>query len=127
MKNLIFLFLLLVFNTALIAQNVSGKVLDESGEGLIGASILVKGTTIGAVTDLDGNFNLDYGGAYPFTIEISYTGFTPQEMEINQAVNDLNVRLEEGVLIGQEIVISCLLYTSPSPRDATLSRMPSSA
>ena len=106
MKNLIFLFLLLIFNTALIAQNVSGKVVDENGEGLIGASILVKGTTIGVVTDFDGNFNLDYGGTYPFTLEISYTGFTPQEMEINQAVNDLSIALEEGVLIGQEIVVS---------------------
>jgi len=106
MKNLILLFLLLIFNTALIAQNVSGNVSDDSGEALIGASVLVKGTTIGTLTDLDGNFNLDYDGGYPFTIEVSYTGFNPQEMEISQATTNLNVQLEEGVLIGQEIVVS---------------------
>jgi len=106
MKNLLLLFLLLILNTGLIAQNVSGNVSDDSGEALIGASIIVKGTTIGVITDLDGNFNLDYGGGYPFTIEVSYTGFSPQEMEINQSTNNLNFLLEEGVLIGQEIVVS---------------------
>ncbi len=105
MKNLITLLLFLITTTALIAQNVTGTVSDESGEGLIGASILVKGTNIGAVTDLDGNFSLDHSN-YPFTIEISYTGFTSKEMEISQAVNGLSIQLEEGVLIGQEIVIS---------------------
>jgi len=106
MKNLYLLFLLLIFNTSLLAQNVVGKVLDESGEALIGVSILVKGTTVGAVTDLDGRFNLDYDGGYPFTIEISYTGFTPKEMDITQVTNNLTIELEEGVLIGQEIVVS---------------------
>jgi len=67
---------------------------------------LVKGTTVGAVTDLDGRFNLDYTEGYPFTIEVSYTGFTSKEIEITQASNNLSIELEEGVLIGQEIVIS---------------------
>ena len=106
MKNLFLFFLLLIFNSSIVAQNVTGTVSDDSGVALIGASIIVKGTTVGAITDLDGNFNLDYDGGYPFTIEISYTGFTPQDLVINQSINNLNIQLEEGVLIGQEIVVS---------------------
>ena len=106
MKNLITLFLFLISTTCIWAQNVSGTVTDDTGEPLIGASILVKGTTTGAITDLDGAFNLDYSGGYPFTVEISYTGFSPKEMEITQATNNLSIQLEEGVLIGQEVVVS---------------------
>ena len=45
-----------------LAQSVSsimGKVLDSTGESVIGASVLVKGTTSGTITDIDGNFKLD--------------------------------------------------------------------
>ena len=49
---------LLMGMTAVMAQNtkVTGQVLDENGEPVIGASVVVKGTTIGTVTDFDGNF-----------------------------------------------------------------------
>ena len=52
---------LLMGMTAVMAQNtkVTGQVLDENGEPVIGASVVVKGTTIGTVTDFDGNFTLD--------------------------------------------------------------------
>lgn len=106
MKNHYLLFLLLFTSSTLIAQNVSGVISDESGTPLIGASILVKGTATGTVTDFDGNFNLDYSGSYPFTIEVSYTGYTTQEIEIQQATSNLQIQLIEGVLIGQEIVVS---------------------
>ena len=106
MKNFYLHFLLLILNTSLLAQNVTGKVVDESGEALTGASILIKGTSVGAVTDLDGSFSLDYTDAYPFTIEVSYIGFLPKDLEITQATNNLTIELEEGLLIGQEIVIS---------------------
>ncbi len=106
MKNLITIFLFLISTTFLIAQNVSGVVSDEYGDPLIGASILVKGTAVGTVTDLDGSFSLDYAEGYPFTLEISYTGFSPKEMQITQATRNLAIQLEEGVLIGQEVVVS---------------------
>ena len=54
MKNHYLIFLLLFTTTTLIAQNVSGVVTGENGEALTGASILVKGTATGTVTDLDG-------------------------------------------------------------------------
>jgi len=106
MKNLITIFLFLISTSCIMAQSVSGIVSDEYGDALIGASVLIKGTTVGTVTDLDGSFSLDYSDGYPFTIEISYTGFSPKELEISQATSNLSIQLEEGVLIGQEVVVS---------------------
>ena len=57
---------LLMGMTTVMAQNtkVTGQVLDENGEPVIGASVVVKGTTIGTVTDFDGNFTLDVPKAF---------------------------------------------------------------
>lgn len=106
MKNHYLPILFLFLCSTLIAQNVTGVVTDEAGNTLIGASVLVKGTASGTITDVDGNFSLNYSGDFPFTIEISYTGFTSQEIEINEATNNLQIQLVEGVLIGQEVVVS---------------------
>ena len=106
MKNLFLLIFLFISGNMLLAQNVGGTVTDDYGEALIGANVTVEGTSIGTTTDLDGTFSLDYDGTYPFTIEISYTGFNTEKIEISQATTDLSIKLEEGVLIGQEIVIS---------------------
>lgn len=62
MKRPSLLFALLVSGgVSAFAQthNVTGKVLDENGQGFPGAGVMVKGTTVGTVTDIDGNFNLD--------------------------------------------------------------------
>ena len=58
MKSLtLVLMLVLTSFTVLVAQrDISGKVTDNNGEGLIGATILVKGTSTGAVTSIDGSF-----------------------------------------------------------------------
>jgi len=66
-------FLLGVFVTALYAQThtVSGTVIDkDANEPLIGANVLIKGTTIGTVTDLDGKYTLQAGDKYNPQIEM---------------------------------------------------------
>ena len=70
---------LLCFSVHLFAQQitVSGNVKDSSGEPVIGASVLVKGTTNGVITDFDGNFsiaNVEDGSQ----IEVSYIGYVTQ-------------------------------------------------
>lgn len=67
------------FSVHLLAQQitVSGNVKDSSGEPVIGASVLVKGTTNGVITDFDGNFslaNVEDGAE----IEVSYIGYVTQ-------------------------------------------------
>ena len=56
-QRLLFLALMAVTSTIAMAQgNVSGKVVDTTGEPIIGASVVVKATSVGTVTDLDGNY-----------------------------------------------------------------------
>ena len=97
---------MLLFALAINAQNsVSGTVKGDNGDPLIGASVIVQGTSSGTVTDVDGNFTLNTSKEVPFTIEVSYTGYTSQEVVVN-GYGAIEVTLEEGVYIGEEVVIS---------------------
>ena len=85
---------------------VSGYILDgETGEPLIGATILVKGTGMGTVTDFDGFFslsNLPYGSEY---LEVSYVGYSSQTVAITG--NQLNATmLEPGVVLESAVVVT---------------------
>ena len=62
-------------------SKVTGKVVGEDGEPVIGASIIVKGTTNGNITDMDGKFTLENVPANA-TLVISYIGYKKQEVEI---------------------------------------------
>ena len=98
---------LLLFSFSIFAQStVSGKITDaETGEGLIGANVIISGTSIGTTTDLDGNYSLTSDRALPWTIEVSYTGFTNQEIEVT-AAGTQDFALSAGVNFNQEVVIS---------------------
>ena len=89
---------------ALAQQTVSGAVTSASGEPLIGVNILEKGTSNGALSDLDGSYTIEVGeGA---TLVFSYTGFETQEVEVgNQATIDIT--LSEGVAL-DEVVVTAL-------------------
>ena len=107
MKRLSLVLALVLFGAgfALAQKTVTGTVTDESGEALIGASILVKGTTSGTVTDLDGKYSLSVPEASS-TLIFSYTGFNTQEVEVGaQTVIDLV--MSEGVSLG-EVVVTAL-------------------
>lgn len=81
-------------SSVLFAQvTLSGTILDgETGEGLIGASVLAKGTTTGTVTDIDGGWSLTVSGL-PTILQFSYLGYTTREIEVTTADQDLNIRL----------------------------------
>lgn len=110
MKRLLMLtvaFLAFVTVQTFAQTTVSGVVTDgELGDPLIGANIIIEGTTIGASTDLDGNFSITSNTPLPWTLEVSYTGFTTQSIQVNSAQSNLSVVLEPSVLIGQEVVVS---------------------
>ena len=79
---------------------INGHVKDEAGEAVIGASIVVKGTSNGTVTDFDGNFSLKcQTGA---TLVITYIGYNPQEVS---AKNGVEVTLKEDVAQLNEVVV----------------------
>ena len=103
-RFLLYLVLLIASASTTLAQrSVTGKVFDEKGEALIGASVQVKGTTVGTATDVEGMFTLNVP-ANGTTLTISYTGFEAQEVEIGNQ-NNINITLKEGALI-QEVVVT---------------------
>ena len=89
-----------------VQQNsvAKGNVKDAAGEPVIGASVVVKGTTNGTITDFDGNFELS-GVSKGATLEISFVGYATQEMTFNgQTINvvlkENNEMLDELVVVG---------------------------
>lgn len=96
MKKKFQLFLLLILCVSMnvaIGQSirVSGKVTDESRNPVPGASVLVKGTTAGSITDLDGNYAVEVTGPNQVLI-VSFLGYVPQEIMVNNQ-NIINVNL----------------------------------
>lgn len=86
------------------AQTVKGVVVDsKTGEGLVGVSVLEKGTQNGVTTDLDGNFSLDVRSTSA-TLVLSYIGYETQEVKAN-AVNGKTVRLTEDDKLLEEVVV----------------------
>jgi TonB-linked SusC/RagA family outer membrane protein len=100
--SLVLMLFLFVAGTAVAQKMVSGTVNDQDGEPLIGASVLVKGTSQGTVTDFDGKFELEVP-ANATTLIISYTGFTSQEVEIGNQTS-FDISLAEGVLLTEAVV-----------------------
>jgi iron complex outermembrane receptor protein len=75
--------LLILLTQFCLAQNILGTVKDESNsQVLIGATVNIKDTQIGAVTNADGNFELVYSGNYPVTIVVRYIGYQTFEKQI---------------------------------------------
>jgi TonB-linked SusC/RagA family outer membrane protein len=83
---------------------ITGKVVDDTGMALVGATVMVKGANTGVITDFEGNYKLSVPGDAT-TLIISYLGFLPQEVEITgtsidvQMVTD-NAALDEIIVIG---------------------------
>lgn len=98
---------LILFSVQLsIAQSltINGKVADSQGEPLIGATILVKGTTTGSITDVDGLYSVELENT-PATLVFSYTGYRNQELEVTSATTTLDVTMEEAIGILDEVIV----------------------
>lgn len=86
---------------------VSGNIVDENGESLIGVNILVKGTVNGTISDVQGNFSLSVSSEPPITLVVTSIGYQAQEIPItSSSVSGLTITMEESVMIGQEVVVS---------------------
>ncbi|MEM1326599.1 MAG: TonB-dependent receptor [Bacteroidota bacterium] len=104
MKSLLLtLSIVLLSMVALSAQQIQGTITDADGISLIGASVLVKGTSTGTVTDIDGNYsiNAESGDILIF----SYTGYATQEVEVGTQTN-LDVTLETDAALLSEVVVT---------------------
>ena len=97
-----------------IAQTIRGTVKDaHTAEALIGANVVVKGTTNGTVTDEDGKFSLTINQTLPVTLTISYLGYLPHDHVVRDANANITVKLDpDKVVLGEVEITGCLLYTS---------------
>ncbi|HBX44337.1 SusC/RagA family TonB-linked outer membrane protein [Limibacterium fermenti] len=98
------LFLLLVGMTSVFGQKqivVSGKIVDELNEPMIGVNVLEKGTTNGMMTDLEGNYSLQvHEGAM---IVYSYIGYITQERTASESI--INITMKEDIAALEEVVV----------------------
>ncbi|HPJ59655.1 MAG TPA: TonB-dependent receptor [Bacteroidales bacterium] len=84
---------------------ITGKVTDAAtGEALIGVTVLVKGTTVGALTDINGNFTIPVSSRQPVTLAISFIGYSAQEVQATPGT-PVNVALALEVTQIQEVVV----------------------
>lgn len=86
-------------------SKVKGTVTDEQGESLIGASVAVKGTTQGVITDINGQFSID--APRNATLMVSYVGYQAQEVPVKGQSN-LKIVLKEDSKIIDEVVVTAL-------------------
>ena len=84
-------------------KDISGTVTDESGQALIGASILAKGTTVGTVTDVTGTFQMSVPDEVT-TLVVSYIGYATQEVDITSA-SSLNIILSLSESALDEVIV----------------------
>lgn len=120
MKQKLILFVSVVaalfFSVAASAQNgaitVSGKVVDNTGAPLAGAGVVVKGTSTGVVTDLDGNYSIQVAGDK--TLVFSYIGYIGQEVAVANRGQIDCVLEEDSTLLDDVVVVG---YATMKKRD----------
>lgn len=90
----------------LSAQNrsISGKVFDTNEEPLIGVTVTIENTTIGAITDIDGAFTLQVPEG-KVVLNVSYVGFVPQKVTVASGQSNVTVRLSEDAVLLNEVVV----------------------
>ena len=104
-KHLLVLSLTFFGAISVFAQRtISGKVTDAGGEPLIGASVVVKGTSSGTVTDIDGSYSLSVPSDSKVLV-YSYTGYESKDVELG-ASNTVDVILAEGAEQLSEVVVT---------------------
>ncbi len=108
MKKIFTTLLFGAFAVFVFAQTgtVSGTITDnDTGESVIGATVLIKGTTNGTITDLDGTFKIDEVASGSQTVIISFIGFSTQEIEV-QVTSGQDASLGEITLLTSAIGLS---------------------
>lgn len=115
-KRLWLLVMFIFTGSVLMAQiNIKGKVTDEAKEAIIGANVMVKGTTTGTITDVDGNFSISVPNSSSVLV-ISYIGFAQKEIPIGKKREILVELKEDGVLLDEVVAIG---YATVKKSDLT--------
>ncbi|APQ17088.1 TonB-dependent receptor [Maribacter hydrothermalis] len=106
MRAILLLALMAIGTFGFSQTNINGNVVDQNNEPIPGANIVIVGTTIGTVSDFDGNFNLETSEVPPFKIEISSIGYTSNTQSVTGNNQTLTIILNESQTFLDEVVIS---------------------
>lgn len=108
LKSVVLFLILLLAGSSMVlsAQNrsISGKVFDTNEEPLIGVTVTIENTTIGAITDIDGAFTLQVPEG-KVVLNVSYVGFVPQKVTVASGQSNVTVRLSEDAVLLNEVVV----------------------
>ena len=102
-----------------------GTVIDSNtGETIIGANVVLKGTTTGTVSDLDGRFELKVSELPPYTLVVSFIGYAPQEVEVKSLDQQLKFKLStDQVLLKEAEVIGSRITEKQKQAPLTVETM----
>jgi iron complex outermembrane recepter protein len=104
-RTILLLFLLSSVSITTFAQGrLEGIVKDSDGLAVVGAAIVVKGTSTHAITDVNGQFSLNYSKDFPFAIQVSSVGFKTQEIEVFEIEGPLEFTLTTDNLLSEVVV-----------------------
>ena len=106
LKRLILLCLVVIGQWAM-AQKITGVITDgETGEPIIGASVIVKESRLGVSTDFDGFFELEYGNIQlPFTLQVSFIGYETTEVEVREPNAKLKIKMKTSALNLEDVTV----------------------
>lgn len=115
-KTLMVMLLSLCMSFPALAQKITvqGTVFDETGETLIGASVMVKGSAVGVATDFDGNFRVETDAKS--TLVVSYVGYLAQEVSVDGRT-EIKITLKPNSAVLEEVV--AIGYGTVKKNDAT--------
>ena len=102
-KRIVTLLAAVVMSVASFAQSITGTVKDATGDAIVGASVQVKGTGQGTVTNMDGQFTVN-GVKAGQNLVVSYVGFLPQTIKVGTQRN-LNISLKEDAQALDELIV----------------------
>ena len=109
MKTRLVLFLIVLATVLPSAAQttITGHIVDaRTGESLIGASVVPKSSNeLGAVTDVDGNFTLVTNVELPLTLSVQYVGYRPQEVDVYDAAEPVDIQLSDNASRLNEVVV----------------------
>ena len=97
--------MVLGLSAAAQSRTVSGVVTDKNGEPVTGAAVMISGTTVGAITDIDGNFSLGNVSAAEVTFTVTCLGYKTQTISVPAGQSKVNVLLEEDDYTLEETVV----------------------
>lgn len=105
--TLVAIFILSICNTSFAqVQKVTGTVKDKNTkQGLYSATVSIKGSTIGANTDLDGKFSINVDLTTPKTLVVSYLGYEKIEVQVSKSKTNFDIFLSELVVTSKEVVV----------------------